>query len=143
MKKICQHRDRRDEAEARADIENLRELQQEETFSACVELFVEEYFAEHAETKLTVLSVKGMASGVERFLEKGDSRAIEKICKHQREATFKKMMELDVDEDNAKEKLEFLRDQRLNNVQDEEDLQEMFGYFLLFSFLIKFPFSDF
>lgn len=104
-------------------------MQQEETFSACVELFVQEYFAERAENKLTVLSVKGMASAVEMFLDKGDIKAIEKVCKHQREATFKKMMELDIDEDNVLGHLQLLRDRRLNNGQEDDELRDMYVSF--------------
>lgn len=61
VKKLATHRDRSDLNDAKADLERLREITDDapETFSSCVEAFVQEFF-EKSDKKLIILSVKGI-----------------------------------------------------------------------------------
>lgn len=69
-----------------------------------------------------------MAEGVQRFIDKGEGNAIDLVSKHQSALTLKKMMEMDITEDNVDEVLIQLRDQRCEAEEqaNQRELNQMY-----------------
>merc|ERR1719234_171328 len=82
---------------------------------------VEEYFnnLEDETKQMSVLSVKRMGAAVKSFINKDDKHAVEFLVRRQREKTFKHLVEL---EDEGEEAMEaYLISQRSKTVKEAED----------------------
>ncbi|KAG8299014.1 Double-strand break repair protein mre11a [Homalodisca vitripennis] len=86
------------------------------------ETVVERYFSEGGDAKqLRVLSVRGLAEAVKRFIDKGDNDAISDITNYQIKKTIKYIQDKKIvaDEDTVTEEIENFRLHRLNRSEEE------------------------
>lgn len=89
-----------------------------------IETFVQKYFEEvDPESKLRVLSVRGLTEAVTRYVEKEDRNAIKDIFNHQVKRTLEYLDKKNVDSDKLDEEIENYRRQR--EAKQEEEMKEV------------------